>query len=58
MDLRIRPLCLGKVNSIDKSIFTYLLDQGTKMKAPFIMLVIEGGERSSLWIQDRQILRS
>jgi len=45
MDLRIRPLCLGKVNSIDKSIFTYLLDQGTKMKAPFIMLVIEGGEK-------------
>lgn len=45
MDLKIRPLCVGKSNTVDKSILTYFRDQGTEMIAPFIIWVIEGGEK-------------
>ena len=44
MQLRIRPLCLGRTY-VDKSILTYLRDVGTKVIAPHIIWVIEGGEK-------------
>ncbi|MFH2129813.1 MAG: N-acyl homoserine lactonase family protein [bacterium] len=44
MALKIKPVCVG-TGEIDKSILTYLHDQGTKVKVPFIVWVIEGGEK-------------
>ena len=44
MELRIKPVCVGK-SKIDKSILTYLRDQGTQITVPHIIWVIEGGEK-------------
>jgi N-acyl homoserine lactone hydrolase len=43
MGLRIRPICLGKQSNTEKSVLTYLKDQGTKVFLPHIMWLIERG---------------
>jgi N-acyl homoserine lactone hydrolase len=46
MHLRIRPLCVGKTDNFEKSILTYFRNQGIKTEGPFIIWVIEGGDRT------------
>jgi glyoxylase-like metal-dependent hydrolase (beta-lactamase superfamily II) len=46
MDLRITPICLGIQHNTEKSVLTYLKDQGTKVIVPHIMWLIEGGEET------------
>ena len=44
-DLFIYPLNLGTLVSIDKSIFTLLRNQGTKIDIPCLAWVIFGGDK-------------